>query len=102
MLHAALHVACTQLLIERLLRHVGSGGEGAPLSGRVICTQPRRISATSVAERVAAEQNCAVGESVGYQVGRNPAPFKPTMLCQRTTQCSAAVLQPQEIGRAHV
>ena len=97
MLHAELYVAFMQLLIERLLRHVGSGGKGAPLNGRVICTQPRRISATSVAERVAAEQNCAVGESVGYQVGRNPAPFKPTMLCQRTTQCSAAVLQIQRL-----
>uniref|UniRef100_A0A8B9GX67 RNA helicase n=1 Tax=Astyanax mexicanus TaxID=7994 RepID=A0A8B9GX67_ASTMX len=37
---------------------------------RVVCTQPRRISAISVAERVAAERAEAVGEgkSCGYQI----------------------------------
>lgn len=34
----------------------------------VICTQPRRISATSVARRVAYERNERLQESVGYQV----------------------------------
>jgi HrpA-like RNA helicase len=35
---------------------------------RVICTQPRRISAISVADRVAAERGEAVGEDVGYTI----------------------------------
>ncbi|KAJ8553471.1 hypothetical protein K7X08_024149 [Anisodus acutangulus] len=34
----------------------------------IICTQPRRISAMSVAERVAAERGESIGESVGYKV----------------------------------
>ncbi|KAI8847413.1 P-loop containing nucleoside triphosphate hydrolase protein [Chytridium lagenaria] len=34
----------------------------------IICTQPRRISAISVAERVAAERGEQVGESIGYTV----------------------------------
>ena len=34
----------------------------------IICTQPRHISAISVAERVASEQNERVGESCGYQI----------------------------------
>ncbi|KAK2647975.1 hypothetical protein Ddye_015464 [Dipteronia dyeriana] len=34
----------------------------------VICTQPRRISAMSVSERVAAERGEQLGESVGYKV----------------------------------
>nr|POF18559.1 atp-dependent rna helicase dhx36 [Quercus suber] len=34
----------------------------------IICTQPRRIAATSVAQRVAAERNEKTGESVGYSV----------------------------------
>ncbi|CAI6002073.1 unnamed protein product [Closterium sp. NIES-64] len=34
----------------------------------IICTQPRRISATSVAARVAAERGEEVGGSVGYQI----------------------------------
>ncbi|XP_039287143.1 ATP-dependent DNA/RNA helicase DHX36 [Nilaparvata lugens] len=35
---------------------------------RIICTQPRRISAISVAERVADERAEKIGESVGYQI----------------------------------
>ncbi|XP_006637568.1 ATP-dependent DNA/RNA helicase DHX36 [Lepisosteus oculatus] len=37
---------------------------------RVVCTQPRRISAISVAERVAAEraEKCGEGNSSGYQI----------------------------------
>ncbi|KAK2437680.1 DExH-box ATP-dependent RNA helicase DExH3 [Trifolium repens] len=34
----------------------------------IICTQPRRISAISVSERVAAERGEKLGESVGYKV----------------------------------
>ncbi|NXB97960.1 DHX36 helicase, partial [Orthonyx spaldingii] len=37
---------------------------------RIVCTQPRRISAISVAERVAAEraEGCGNGRSTGYQI----------------------------------
>ncbi|XP_017885738.1 ATP-dependent RNA helicase DHX36 isoform X2 [Ceratina calcarata] len=35
---------------------------------RIICTQPRRISAMSVAERVADERAERLGKSVGYQI----------------------------------
>nr|XP_005287021.1 ATP-dependent DNA/RNA helicase DHX36 [Chrysemys picta bellii] len=37
---------------------------------RIVCTQPRRISAISVAERVAAERSevCGNGKSTGYQI----------------------------------
>jgi ATP-dependent RNA helicase DHX57 len=34
----------------------------------IICTQPRRISAIGVAERVAAERNESIGNTVGYQI----------------------------------
>lgn len=34
----------------------------------IICTQPRRISAISVAARIATERGESVGESVGYQI----------------------------------
>lgn len=37
-------------------------------SCNIICTQPRRISAMSVSERVAAERGEQIGESVGYKV----------------------------------
>ncbi|XP_055878293.1 putative ATP-dependent RNA helicase DHX57 [Biomphalaria glabrata] len=34
----------------------------------IICTQPRRIAATSIAERVAAERDDTLGNLVGYQI----------------------------------
>lgn len=35
---------------------------------RIICTQPRRISAISVAKRVAEERSEHLGGSVGYKI----------------------------------
>lgn len=35
---------------------------------RIICTQPRRLSAISVAERVCVERGETVGQTVGYQI----------------------------------
>ena len=35
---------------------------------RVVCTQPRRISALSVSERVATERGERLGQTVGYQI----------------------------------
>ncbi|PRQ70928.1 hypothetical protein AAT19DRAFT_10468 [Rhodotorula toruloides] len=40
--------------------------EGAKCN--IVCTQPRRIAAISVAERVAKERGESIGDSVGYQV----------------------------------
>nr|POE89828.1 atp-dependent rna helicase dhx36 [Quercus suber] len=51
-----------QMLLDAAIRQ----GVGAECN--VICTQPRRIAATSVAHRVAAERNEQAGESVGYSV----------------------------------
>lgn len=35
---------------------------------KIVCTQPRRVAATSVAERVADEVGCRVGQEVGYSI----------------------------------
>ena len=35
----------------------------------VLCTQPRRIAAISIAERVASELGCPIGDTVGFHVG---------------------------------
>ena len=35
---------------------------------RIFCTQPRRISAVSVSERVAAERAEKLGDSTGYMI----------------------------------
>ena len=35
---------------------------------RIFCTQPRRIAALTVADRVASERGETVGQTVGYQI----------------------------------
>lgn len=50
----------------------------------IAVTQPRRISAVSVAERIAAERNEQIGESVGYSVRFEsvlPRPFGSILFC---------------------
>ncbi|TRY69262.1 hypothetical protein TCAL_13343 [Tigriopus californicus] len=41
---------------------------GRASTTRIVCTQPRRISAISIAERVAQERHERLGQSVGYQI----------------------------------
>ena len=41
---------------------------GRGIDGRIGCTQPRRIAATSVARRIAEEMGESVGRSVGYKI----------------------------------
>jgi HrpA-like RNA helicase len=36
--------------------------------GCVVCTQPRRVAAVTIAERVALERGCKVGSEVGYSI----------------------------------
>ncbi|KAG7300118.1 hypothetical protein JYU34_015660 [Plutella xylostella] len=49
-----------QLVLEHCQEH--------KTPARILCTQPRRISAVSVAERVAYERMEKIGQSVGYQI----------------------------------
>lgn len=37
-------------------------------TGCVVCTQPRRVAAVTIAERVAAERGCIIGTEVGYSI----------------------------------
>ncbi|XP_023310830.1 ATP-dependent RNA helicase DHX36 [Anoplophora glabripennis] len=53
---------------------------------KIVCTQPRRISAISVAERVAEERAEKLGMSVGYQIRLEKAlPRKRGCICFCTT-----------------
>ncbi|CAN6439906.1 unnamed protein product [Victoria cruziana] len=56
----------TTQLPQYILESETESGRGAFCN--IICTQPRRISAMAVAERVAAERGEQLGESVGYKV----------------------------------
>ncbi|KAL0487405.1 ATP-dependent RNA helicase DHX [Acrasis kona] len=51
----------------------------------IICTQPRRISATSVAERVAKERDEQIGHSIGYSIRLESKKSKFTKLLFCTT-----------------
>ena len=42
--------------------------DGFADSGRIGCTQPRRVAAMSVAKRVAEEVGCRLGQEVGYTI----------------------------------
>ena len=52
-----------QFILDDSLQH-----DDAKNLCNVVCTQPRRISAMSIADRVASERNEKVGGSVGYQI----------------------------------
>ena len=57
----------------------GKGGQC-----NVVCTQPRRLAAISVAQRIANERGEQIGESVGYQVrfdSKLPAPDGSILFC---------------------
>ncbi|KAK9456665.1 P-loop containing nucleoside triphosphate hydrolase protein [Dipodascopsis uninucleata] len=60
-----------QIVLDDMIR-TGIGGKC-----NIICTQPRRIAASSVAERVASERFENIGESVGYQVRFDSRPPRP-------------------------
>ncbi|KAL1461994.1 hypothetical protein WDU94_013849, partial [Cyamophila willieti] len=52
---------------------------------QIVVTQPRRIAAVSVAERVCRERNWRVGDLVGYQIGQNKVATDYTRLLFCTT-----------------
>jgi len=51
----------------------------------IICTQPRRISATSVARRVAQERNETIGKTVGYSIRLESKQSRETRIMFCTT-----------------
>lgn len=75
---------------------------GEPIS--IVCTQPRRIAAMSVAERVAAERCEKIGQSVGYQVKLNRKKSDDTRLVFCTTGVLLRQMQsdPELDGLTHI
>lgn len=51
----------------------------------IVCTQPRRLSATAVADRVAAERCEKAGETVGYAIRGESKQSRDTRLVFCTT-----------------
>lgn len=72
----------TTQIAQFILEDYVASGSGAWCN--VIVTQPRRISAVSVAERIAYERNEMLGESVGYSVrfeSTLPRPYGAILFC---------------------
>ncbi|KAJ3297123.1 hypothetical protein HK104_000837 [Borealophlyctis nickersoniae] len=68
-----------QFILENMI----SSNQGATCN--IICTQPRRISAMALAERVSAERAERVGQSVGYAIRGETVRGPDTMLLFCTT-----------------
>lgn len=83
-----------------LLEEAAENGE----SISIVCTQPRRIAAMSVAERVAAERCEQIGNTVGYQVKLNAKRSASTRLMFCTTGVLLRRLQgdPELDAMTHV
>ncbi|CAL9749959.1 DExH-box ATP-dependent RNA helicase DExH3-like [Musa acuminata AAA Group] len=73
----------TTQLPQYILESEIDAARGATCS--IICTQPRRISAMAVSERVAAERGEKLGESVGYKVRLEGMKGRETRLLFCTT-----------------
>lgn len=65
-----------------LLEEAWGSGRGA----RIMCTQPRRISAVSVAERIAQERGERIGDSVGYTIRLESKCVNQTLFLQRCSE----------------
>jgi ATP-dependent RNA helicase DHX36 len=87
-----------QIILDDAIRR----NEGAFVN--IVCTQPRRISAIGVADRVAAERLEAVGDTVGYQIRLESARSANTKLLFCTTGVLLRRLQcdPGLKGVSHV
>ncbi|XP_073281505.1 DExH-box ATP-dependent RNA helicase DExH6 [Primulina huaijiensis] len=80
-----------------LLDHAWSKGETC----KIVCTQPRRISATSVAERIASERGENVGNSVGYKIRLESKGGRHSSLVFCTNGVLLRVLIGKGIGRTN-
>ena len=92
----------TTQLPQFILESEIEAGRGAQCN--IICTQPRRISAVSVSQRVAAERGESVGDSVGYQIRLENRRSDGTRLlfCTTGVLLRKLVKEPELDGVSHV
>ena len=65
------------------------------LGGPILCTQPRRLAAASIAARVATERGCRLGSEVGYQIGQKRVATKDTRLLFATCGIALEMLRTE-------
>ncbi|KAI3728618.1 hypothetical protein L6452_17257 [Arctium lappa] len=81
---------------QYLLDYMWSKGDAC----KVICTQPRRISAISVAERISSERGENIGDSVGYKIRLETKGGKHSSIVFCTTGVLLRVLVKAGSGRS--
>ena len=52
----------------QLVQYLADELQSAGKEGCVVCTQPRRVAAVTIAQRVASERSCTLGAEVGYSI----------------------------------
>lgn len=89
---------CGQFILEEALL------QGLGDTTQIICTQPRRVAATSLAERVAEEMCDKIGQQVGYQIRMESKRSSQTRLLFCTTGVILRRLQDDPLlsGVTHV
>lgn len=87
------------ILQDRIMANKGS-------ACRIICTQPRRVAATSIAKRVAFEMGEDIGKSVGYAIRGDVVECRKEgasiMYCTSGVLVRKLIDDPALIGISHV
>ena len=83
--------------LPKILLELGRG-----VRGRIGHTQPRRIAARTVAERIAEEVGSPLGDVVGWKVRFTDEVGDRTLVKLMTDGVLLAEVQRDQIGRAHV
>ena len=86
-----------QYILDEWLQGAKKGKHGQAGHCNIVCTQPRRISAIGVAERVAAERNERAGNTVGYQI-REEEDGRPALLLSRASLPSRLLLRRNDLN----
>ena len=93
-----------QLIADTLLENASKAGRDLERPIEIVVTQPRRVAAISVAQRVAAERGEKIGDSVGYTVRlESVVPTAPVRIvfCTTGVLLRRLVRDPELIGECN-
>ncbi len=83
--------------IPKMLLELGRGTHGR----QIILTQPRRLAARTVAERIADEMHTALGHEIGYRIRFTDRSSPSTRLCVATDGILLAHIQRDPLLSAY-
>lgn len=89
-----------QILLESNGMDLGAENGIAPK--RILCAQPRRVAAHSLAAYVAKQSNCRLGEEVGYSIGGAHEGSRRTQLYYCTTAIAMMHFLQSSVAYTHL